>query len=280
MERGVVEGFMSWLYTSAIGRRVRPLLLESKRLHAFVDWYADRPASRVHIGYAVRKYGIDLAEAEVPPGGFASFNDFFTRRLRPGARPFDPDPAAFCSPADGQLTVVPEVEEGTRFEVKGAAATLAELLGDDREARLFAGGSVAVVRLYARDCHRLYFPASGVPREPRRVAGHHYAVTPFPGNDVSHFAVNQRTVTWFDSDAFGPLALVDIGGFCISSIVSTFRPGARVAKGDEKGTFRYGGSTHVICARRGALRYEPRFVAASAAGEETPVVIGTRIATG
>jgi len=279
VKQGFVEHLFAWLYTSRLGRRVRPLLLESKRLHAFVDWYCDTRLSRAHIDYVVRRYRIDLSPVEVPAAGFRTFNDFFTRRLKPGARAFDPDPSVLCSPADSHLFVLPEVDRKTAVEVKGVPMNLSEMLDSDRDAAAFDGGSVAVFRLHARDCHRVYFPCAGVPHAPRRIAGHHYAVTPFPGNDVSHFAVNQRTVTWFDSDTFGPMAFVDIGGFCISSIVATFTPGLRVTKGGEKSCFRYGGSTHVICAPRKALHYEPRFVAASKAGNESPVVIGERVAS-
>lgn len=275
---GFVERLFPWLYTSPVGRRVRPLLLESKRVHEVVDWYADTALSRRHIDYAIRTYGIELDDFIVPPGGFTSFNDFFTRTLRPGARPIDPDPDTLVSPADGQLFVLPELRRDTTLVVKGVAFELRQLLANDAEAKRFDGGSAGIFRLYARDCHRIYFPCSGVVHAPRRIAGHYYAVTPFPGNDVSHFARNQRVVTRFDSDAFGPLAFVDIGGFCISSIVSTATPGAHVDKGDEKSYFRYGGSTLVMLATRGALHYDRRFIAASAQGEETPIRIGQRVA--
>jgi phosphatidylserine decarboxylase len=275
---GFVERLLPWLYTSPVGRRVRPLLLESPRVHQVVDWYADTSLSRRHVDYAVRTYGIDLGEVQVPDGGFASFNDFFTRKLKPGARPIDPGPDVLASPADGQLFVLPEVHRDTELVVKGVTFELRQLLADEGDAALFDGGSAGIFRLYARDCHRLYFPCSGVVHAPRRIAGHYYAVTPFHGNDISHFSRNQRVVTRFDSDAFGPIAFVDIGGFCISSIVSTATPGAHVEKGDEKSYFRYGGSTLVVLATRHAVRYEPRFIAASANGTETPVKIGERVA--
>lgn len=275
---GFVDRMLPWLYTNPVGRRIRPLLLESRWVHELVDWYAETSLSRRHIDYAVRTYGIDLDEVEAPDRGFASFNDFFTRRLKPGARPIDPDPDTLVSPADGQLLVLPELRRDTELVVKGVAFELRQLLFDDGEVAVFDGGSAGIFRLHARDCHRIYFPCSGVVHPPRRIAGHYYAVTPFPGNDISHFARNQRVVTRFDSDGFGPLAFVDIGGFCISSIVSTATPGAHVQKGDEKSYFRYGGSTLVMLATRGAVRYEPSVVAASAGGAETPIKIGVRVA--
>jgi phosphatidylserine decarboxylase len=275
---GFVERLLPWLYTSPVGRRVRPLLLESQRIHQVVDWYADTSMSRRHVGYAVRTYGIDLNEVRVPDGGFATFNDFFTRQLKPGARPIDPDPDVLTSPADGQLFVLPELRCDTELVVKGAAFELRQLLADEADASVFDGGSAGIFRLYARDCHRIYFPCSGIVRAPRRIEGYYYAVTPFPGNDISHFAHNQRVVTRFDTDAFGPLAFVDIGGFCISSIVSTAAPGTHVEKGEEKSYFRYGGSTLVMLATPAALQYEPRFIAASSNGAETPIKIGERVA--
>jgi phosphatidylserine decarboxylase len=275
---GFVEEFMSWLYNTRAGRRLRPLLLESKRLHRLVEWYAETSLSRAHIAYAVRKYGIDLAEVAIPAQGFASFNGFFTRELKPGARPFDLDPDVLVSPADARLFVLPSVPRDVSFQVKGVAFSIPELLANHAEAEIFDRGSVAIFRLYAEDCHRLYFPCAGVPRAPRQITGHFYAVTPFPGNDVSHFAINQRTVTRFDSERLGPMAFVDIGGFCISSIVATFEPDQPVAKGDPKSYFRYGGSTLVVVATRGSVRYDPHLIAVSARGEETRVKIGQRVA--
>ena len=168
---GFVESLMSWLYNDRTGRRVRPLLLESRRLHQLVEWYAETSMSRAHIAYVVRKYGIDLSEVDVPEGGFASFNSFFTRRLKPGARPLDLDPAVFTSPADAKLLVLPSVGLDEPVEVKGVTLSLSGLLDNVDDAERFDRGSVAIFRLYAEDCHRLYFPCAGVPREPRRIAG-------------------------------------------------------------------------------------------------------------
>ncbi|MBI3073041.1 MAG: phosphatidylserine decarboxylase [Deltaproteobacteria bacterium] len=298
--------FFRFMMTNALGRRLQPLVFESRALHRAVERYADSAHSRRLIARFAARAGIDMSEMIVPPGGFKSFNDFFTRRLKPELRPFDRDPNVFASPADSKLQVFPSLHEGARLDVKGVRFTLAELLDDAELASAFEGGAAAIFRLYLADCHRLYFPCDGVPGVPRLVPGAYYSVSPLPGNDIAlyspqrcesqrlscaakmgrpterrlnptFFTRNQRTVTTFDSARFGRLALVDVGGFLISSIESVFNPGRTVKKGDEKSRFRFGGSTLVVLFPKNRIAFDDDLVRHAAAGYEVRVRIGERV---
>ena len=273
-----MERFLDWLHHSPLGRRLRPLLTGSRLLHAAVERLADSPASARLVPWAVRSWGIDLAEAVVPPGGFPTLNALFTRSLRPEARPVDPDPAVLVSPADARLLAVSPLDAAGRLEVKGVGYDAAGLLGDEALARGYAGGAALVFRLYLADVHRLAFPCDGVVSAPRLVPGGFESVSPRPGHREPVLQRNRRTVTTLDTGRFGRLALVDVGGFLVASIRHLAPAGARVSKGEARSLFRLGGSTLVLLAPPGALVVPPALLAASARGEETPVRLGAAVA--
>lgn len=277
MTGGDVEALLDWLHASAAGRRVRAAVSRSRLLHRAVEVAADSRLSARLVPWAARRYGIDLAEAEVPPGGFETFNAFFTRALRPGARPVDADPAALVSPGDGHLLLVAPLGDDVRLVVKGVAAPLAAVLGDAALAAEYRGGAAAILRLYVPDCHRLIFPCAGVPSAPRLVAGGYHAVSPRRGNDVPFLALNRRAVSVLETERFGRLALVDVGGFLVASIRHLYAPGAPVDKGAARSLFRFGGSTLVLVAPPGRVRFRADLAAAGARGDETPVRMGEAI---
>jgi phosphatidylserine decarboxylase len=272
-----MERFLDWLYGSATGRWLRPLLTRSRLLHATVGRFAASRLSRRLVPWMVGRYGIDLGEAVVPAGGFPTLDALFTRALRHGARPIDPDPSTLVSPADGRLLVSGPIDGSLRLAVKGVSFSVTELVADGALARGLAGGTAAVFRLYAADCHRLFFPCSGMPSAPRLVRGGYESVSPRPGNGLPFYVLNRRTVTTLETGRFSRLVLVDVGGFLVGSIRHLAVPGARVEKGAPRSLFRFGGSTLVLLAPEGAVEWDRGLLAASARGEETPVRIGQAI---
>lgn len=274
---GGVEAIFDWLYASPVGRRVRPIFTRSRLLHAAVGRFAASRLSRPLVPWMVRRYGIDLAEAIVPPGGFATLDALFTRELAPGARPADPDPSALVSPADARLLVAGPIDAALRIGVKGVSFSVRDLVADAALARGLGGGTAAIFRLYAADCHRLYFPCAGIPSSPRLVPGRYESVSPRPGNDVPFYVLNRRTVTTLETGRFARLVLVDVGGFLVGSIRHLSTAGVRVGKGAPRSLFRFGGSTLVLLAPEGAIEWDRGIIAASARGEETAVRIGQAI---
>jgi phosphatidylserine decarboxylase len=212
-----------------------------------------------------RAYNVDLSEAVEPAEGYASFNEFFTRRLRDGLRPVDPDPDVVVSPADGRLDDAGEIDEGRTFVVKGQRYDAAELLGNTEDAARYAGGCYLVVYLSPRDYHRVHSPVEGVVRRVRHIPG-----TLFPVNEfgVKHvpllFAKNERVVVFVETEPFGNVAVVMVGAMIVGRITLTFEGPARpplngpvverwyepgqvpvLNRGDELGAFRLG-STVVL----------------------------------
>lgn len=272
-----MERLFRFLYTDPIGRRARSLVLESKLLHTLAEKYTDHALSCRHIDAFVAEQGIDLSDAVVPDGGFSSFNDFFTRAYRPEVRPLDRAPEAFVAPADAYLLLVPEISRDQTIRVKGVEFSVSSFIGDDALARQFVGGTAAIFRLYLSGCHRLIFPADGTPGPMRDIPGGYYSISPLPYNDVPFYVRNHRVVSAFDSAAFGPLVMVDVGGFLISSVRPSFEPGARAQKGEPRSRFAYGGSTLVVFSAAGRVRYREDILASSRAGDEHLVKVGERV---
>ena len=271
------ESTLRWFYEHPVGRLVFDLLINRK---LFCDLYGarmDHPRSRARIAPFVAGFGIDMAEAERPLEAYASFNDFFFRTLKPGARPYPADPAALGSPGDGKLLVYPCLEPDARLPIKGTACSPAALLASEEEAAAFAGGSAFVLRLAPPDYHRFHFVDDGTATATRKVPGRYDSVNPIALARVPDlFCRNKRAVTTIETAHFGRMAYVEVGAITIGTIVQTFAPGP-VARGQEKGYFRYGGSTIVALFAPDQVAFDADLVADSASGLEVRVRAGEPI---
>lgn len=234
-----------------------------------------RGASRGRIPAFVAGLGIDASEAELPLEAYRSLDDFFTRRLKPGARPVDPEPRVLVFPADGRVLVYPRLD-GVRLQVKGCSVDLEELLGDRDAASRFRDGTAIVVRLAPADYHRFHFPDDGEAGAALPIRGPLESVHTIALDAGSQSLRNKREVTWLASRGFGQIAIVEVGAMLVGTIVQTYVPGP-VTRGQEKGYFRFGGSTVALLLEPGRLRIDADLVEASAAGLETRVKMGTRI---
>ncbi|QLQ28774.1 phosphatidylserine decarboxylase [Pseudoxanthomonas mexicana] len=171
------------------------------------------------IDTVTRKFDVDLSEAaESDPRAYPSFNAFFTRALKPGARVADPDPRALLMPADGHISQCGAIEDGRIFQAKGQSFTAAELLGDAAAAEPFRNGLFATVYLSPRDYHRVHMPWTGTLRETVHVPGRLFSVgTDAVANVPRLFARNERLVCHFDTD-FGPMVSVMVGALLVSGV--------------------------------------------------------------
>ena len=258
--------------------------------------YSDSPStSRWLIDTVTRKFGVDLSEAAEPdPRAYPTFNAFFTRALKPGARIADPDAAALLMPADGRISqcgdIVPLGDgDGRIFQAKGQSFTAAELLGDAAAATPFADGVFATVYLSPRDYHRVHMPWAGTLRETVHVPGRLFSVGPDAVRNVPRlFARNERLVCHFDTD-FGPMAMVMVGALLVSGVETVWSGieipayGDRITTKDYRGKgitldrfaemarFNYG-STVIVLLPKGVAKLDPGL------GAEMAVRLGQRLA--
>lgn len=174
----------------------------------------------VLIRHFIRHFRVDLAEArDANPHGYTDFNAFFTRALKPGARPIAPGERVACCPVDGTVSQIGLAEADTLVQAKGHTFSLTALLGGDaNRARPFQGGTFATLYLSPRDYHRIHMPMNGQLREMIHIPGRLFSVSPLTTRMVPElFARNERVACLFDTPA-GPMALVLVGAINVASI--------------------------------------------------------------
>lgn len=216
--------------------------------------------------------GIDYNEALSPdPADYASFNAWFTRALKPGARSFDPDPRAFLSPCDGKISEAGELRAERILQAKGKDYSLQDLLADDPVCAQLSGGSFCTIYLSPRDYHRVHMPVGGRLRRMIHVPGRLFSVAPYTVRQVPRlFARNERVISIFETGS-GPLVMVLVGAMLVSSTETVWAgevtpnknrdvsardyPDAEIAleKGDEMGRFNMG-STVILLMPPGAVK--------------------------
>ena len=243
------------------------------------------------IDTVTRKFEVDLSEAaQSDARAYPTFNAFFTRALKPGARVADPDPRALLMPADGHISQCGAIENGRIFQAKGQSFTAAELLGDEEAAKPFANGLYATVYLSPKDYHRVHMPWTGTLRETVHVPGRLFSVGNAAVATVPRlFARNERLVCHFDT-SFGPMVSVMVGALLVSGVETVWsgeeipRYGIAITRKDWRGKnitlerfaemarFNYG-STVIVLLPPGVAELAPEL------GAETPVRLGQRLAT-
>jgi phosphatidylserine decarboxylase len=228
------------------------------------------------IRWFVARYGVDMSEAAEPDiTQYTSFNDFFTRALKPGARPLATAP--WLCPVDGAISQFGSIDGDRIFQAKGHHYTATALVGGDASlAGQFHGGHFATVYLSPRDYHRIHMPAAGRLRRMVHVPGDLFSVNPVTARAVPGlFARNERVVCVFDGPA-GPFVLVLVGATIVGSMATVWhgqvnppRPGhlrewryddrdIRLAQGEEMGRFLLG-STVVLLFPPGPLHFHPQW---------------------
>jgi len=222
----------------------------------------------------IARYGVDMAEAADPrPEAYPTFNDFFTRALRPGARPLAA--ADFICPVDGAISQFGPIEHDQIFQAKGHHYSTTALVGGDAAlARQFDDGHFATLYLSPRDYHRIHMPCDGRLTRMVYVPGDLYSVNPLTAQHVPGlFARNERVVCVFDT-AHGPFVNVLVGATIVGSMATVWhgvvnppRPhGIRswsyrdqrieLRQGDEMGRFLLG-STVILLVERSSAAHWP-----------------------
>jgi phosphatidylserine decarboxylase len=219
----------------------------------------------------LRLYPIDMTEAvQTDPLSYGSFNEFFTRALKPGARSIAPGLREIACPADGTISEAGRIDGDRLLQAKGRHYTLAELLASDSSARRYADGAFATIYLAPFNYHRVHMPLRGRLREAVYVPGRLFSVNAATASLVPRlFARNERVLTFFDS-AFGEFALIMVGALNVGSIATVWAgdvtPAARrvlttlppqdvsLDKGEEFGRFNMG-STVILLFQENRVRW-------------------------
>ncbi len=202
-------------------------LLPHRALSRIVYWatrWTWRPWKDFLIGKVIRSYNVNMDEAQQPQAtAYASFNAFFTRELKAGARTAPADPLAISCPADGRISQIGPIRVGRIFQAKGFDFSAAELLADDTAAAAYTNGHFITVYLSPRDYHRVHAPLAGTLRETVHIPGRVFSVAPFTVAAVPRlFARNERVICHFEGvDRQGnpcPFALAMVGAMLVSGV--------------------------------------------------------------
>lgn len=168
----------------------------------------------------IKHYGVNMDEAREPNiNAYKSFNDFFTRELKPGVRPLSSERNAIVSPADGAVSQAGDITDGQIFQAKGKSFTATDLLGGDADrAEPFNNGIFTTIYLSPKDYHRLHMPLTGTLKEMVHIPGRLFSVNGATVNSVPElFARNERVAAIFDTEV-GPMALILVGAIFVSSV--------------------------------------------------------------
>ncbi len=270
------EKWIRWAYQDASSSLIEKLLFRSPLISKLMGAYYDSSFSKGKIDPTIKELGIDESEFANPKNSYNNFNEFFIRHLKPEARPYRTDPNLILSPADGRVLVFPELDGNDFAPVKGYPFSIEKMLPGIHER--FVGGALAIVRLCPADYHRYHFPCDGMITESRDIEGALHSVNPIAlgaGPDV--FGENKRTYTLIETEKAGTIAYVEVGAFGVGAIVNTKTSGPVKAM-DEKGYFKFGGSTTVLVFEPGKIQFSGDLIVNSSEGKETLIKVGEELA--
>ena len=261
------DKLLSFLYTNIFGRMLLKPLIQPQ-----VSKLAGRYLSSAHSKWLISKFierneiNMDIYEE----CDYSSFNDFFTRKIKPDCRPVPEDLDVLISPCDCLATVYP-IQENTTFSIKNTEYTLRSLLRSPRLAKRFRGGYAYVLRLTVEDYHRYLYSVSGKQSKNYHIDGTFHTVNPIANDYLPIYKENTREYTVIRSKEFGDVLQMEVGALLVGKI-SNHKQSTVVTRGDEKGFFEYGGSTIVVLTQKGRVTPRSDLLTNSKNGYETKVL--------
>ncbi|EGV66499.1 hypothetical protein CANTEDRAFT_117432 [Yamadazyma tenuis ATCC 10573] len=265
-------------------KRIRSLLY---KLSVKQGTKFDDPASKHDIPSFVRFHKLDLSEClDEDLSKYATFNEFFYRRLKPGARTIEreDDDRVVISPADCRCVVFDSVVESTKLWIKGRNFTIAKLFNgnfyglENKDIYRAENCAVAVFRLAPQDYHRFHCPVSGVIKKIKFIEGEYYTVNPMAiRSELDVFGENVRALIAIETETFGTVVMIPVGAMMVGSTILTRQEGEEVKKGEEMGYFKFGGSTVILLFERNKFKFDSDLVENSRQQMETLVRVGQSV---
>lgn len=268
------EQVLERLYHHPIGQKILPCLIRPfwSKLGGKI---LDHSISKLLIPAFIEKNKIDLGLYENKE--YQSFNDFFTRKIRPECRMIDEEVSHLIAPCDGKLSVYPITEEA-RFCVKNTWYTMESLVKNKKIAKNFEGGQLLLFRLTVDDYHRYCYVDDGLKSKNHLIRGVFHTVNPIANDVYPIYKENTREYTLLKSDHFGTMMIMEVGALLVGRITNHHSQ-QRVQRGTEKGKFEYGGSTIIVCLEKNQVKMDLDIKKNSSENKETAVQMGERIGT-
>jgi len=267
---------LAFLYKTELGKALTSTILNKRVISSLYGRSVKSRRSVSQIGKFIKHYGIDLNEVKEPLSSFRSFNQFFIRKLKDGARPIDEVPSHLISPADSRLFVF-DLSQQPNLPVKGYWYKLEDLLKDKKLAREYADGWCFIYRLAPADYHRYCYIDKGHQHKVRRLRGVLHSVHPIALSEVkSLMSKNYRELTILETENFGKVLHLEVGALFVGKVVQVTRQAHSFERGEEKGWFEFGGSTIIQIFKRGTIQPDEDIVEHSQKRIETLVKMGEK----
>ena len=271
MENGQ-DRLLGKLYGSLLGRLIlKPLT--APVLSRLAGSVLSTKASCVLIKPFIRKNNIDMSQFEDTI--YRSYNDFFSRKIRPECRIVDPDPRHLISPCDSKLTAL-SIDEECRFILKHTEYTVSSLLKNEELAAVYHGGHALIFRLTVDDYHRYCYVADGSKENNTFIPGVLHTVNPIANDHFPIYKENSREYSILHTAEFGDILMMEVGALLVGKIVNHHEE-TYVRRGEEKGYFQFGGSTVVLLLKEGVAEIDADILENSRSGIETVVKFGEKI---
>ena len=266
------DRLLSFLYGYVPGRAVVKLLVHpviSKIGGAFLN----SPFSRGMIKPFIKQNHIDMEQYERET--YRSYNDFFTRKIKESARPFDYEPGHLTAPCDGKLTVYPITKSG-RFCIKHTLYSIGSLLRSEKLAKRYEGGKALVFRLTVDDYHRYCYVDQGIKSGNKTIPGVLHTVNPVANDVYPIYKENSRQYSLLKSEHFKTILMMEVGALMVGKITN-YQGMSIVLRGQEKGKFEFGGSTVILLLEENAADMDADILINSRRQIETIVKAGEKI---
>jgi len=263
-----------FLYKTIPGRAILNLITRTP-VSKFVGMIMDSAVSCLLIPGFIKNNNIDMEEYE--PVKYRSFNEFFERKIKPERRSFKDSPGEIVAPSDGKLTAY-TITTDSAFYVKRSKYSLADLLQDEKLAAEYMGGVCLIYRLEPTDYHRYAFIDDGEIVAHKKINGVLHTVRPILDCKYNVFARNAREYVLLETKNTGKIIQMEVGALFVGKIVN-YKSSGSVERAEEKGLFRFGGSTVIMFFPKDTLDVHAQIFENTQRDEETLVKMGDSIGT-
>ena len=264
---------LSFLYNTTIGRIILYPLVNSSFISKIVGIFMNSRLSKILIKKFIKKHNINMDDYEKEK--YNNFNDFFIRRIKNEKRLVDKNINNLIAPCDSKVTHY-KITNDLTFNIKNSKYSLSSIINDKSLEKEYLNGDILVFRLSPEDYHHYFFFDSGVLVKSYEIKGKYHTVNPIVYDKYEVFKENSRVVNVLKTDNFNKCLYIEVGALLVGKIVNIKKTG-KFKREEEKGYFKFGGSTVVLVFKKEILNIDKDILANSKRGYETYVKYGEKI---
>ena len=266
------DNFLKKLYGTCLGRKILKILI-NPRISRLGGAFLSTKMSSLLVNPFIKANNIDMSD--YTERSYESFNDFFTRDLKPGKRFINRDKEVLISPSDGRVSVY-EIDDNMTFNIKDSYYTVESLTHSKKAANYYKGGTCVIIRLCVDNYHRYCYIDNGYKTSNKFIPGVLHTVNPVACEYYDIYKENSRECSLLHTENFGKVMQIEVGALMVGKIVN-YDEVACIHRGDEKGKFEFGGSTIVLLFKKDSVEIDDDLIENTKNGYETAVKMGERI---